>query len=77
MTDEDRANAKAWLDFAMAQVERDRQRTGLAQPTLPTVEPFASQADMTSAMADPQYKTDPNYRRAVAERTAAMRGRRL
>ena len=36
-----------------------------------TIEPFQSQAEVTAAMRDPAYKTDPAYQAKVARRLAA------
>ncbi len=69
MSPEDIANAVA---HAKALAEGMERRAGLG-PQVPVAKPYASQADMVSAMSDHRYKTDAGYRREVAERVGAMR----
>lgn len=74
MTDEERANQRAWLETISATNDRILGRDKTARPV---AEPFSQQADLVTAMQDPRYKTDGDYRRSVAERLAAGRGMRL
>lgn len=75
MTPEEAAQHKAGLQHLTDFLDA---RAGLRQSApAPTAEPFAQQTDLVSAMQDPRYKTDADYRRSVAERLAAGRGMRL
>jgi len=45
-----------------------RNKGGHRPPAAPSVTPYASSAEMTKAMGDPRYQTDPAYRDEVARK---------
>lgn len=47
---------------------------GKPSPTNTKLQPFASQAEMTAAITNPKYHTDPAYRKEVEDRILLSRG---
>lgn len=70
----DVSTAKLAVEGLMARYAAGRNKTPSLKDGKSTqngsVKPFASQAEVTQAMRDPRYKSDPSYREQVKERLA-------
>jgi len=62
------------LGRARAALEYIQRKAGTFATPGPVIQPFGQPADLVTAMQDPRYKTDAEYRKSVAARVAAMRG---